>query len=186
MGKSRRATQQLELVHSDICGPLETVSNGGNRYFITFIDDYSRKTWVYFLKQKSKVFGTFKDFKVYVEKQSGLSLKSFRTDRGGEYTSNAFVDFCKHHGIKHQLTANYTPQQNGISERKNRTIVEMARSMLKGKNLPKVFWAEEVSCAVYLFNRCPTKSVFDMTPEEAWGGYKPNVDALRVLSLIHI
>lgn len=139
MGKSCKAKQQLQLVHSDICGSMETESHGGNRYFLTSIDDYSRKTWVYFLKQKSEAFGVFKEFKVYVEKQSGLSLRCFRTDRGGEYTSNAFVDFCKNHGIKHQLTTSYSSQQNGISERKNRTIVEMALSMLKGKNLPKVF-----------------------------------------------
>lgn len=90
----------------------------------------------------------FKDFKAYVEKQSGTSLKTLRTDRGGEYTSNAFREFCRNNGVKHQLTAAYSPQQNGVSERKNKTIVEMARSMLKGKHLPKVFWAEDVSCAV--------------------------------------
>ncbi|KAL5806123.1 hypothetical protein ACOSQ4_028856 [Xanthoceras sorbifolium] len=101
VGKSCRAKQQLQLVHSDICGPMETESHGGNRYFLTFIDDYSRKTWVYFLKQKSKAFGAFKEFKVYVEKQSGLSLRCLRTDRGGEYISNNFSDFCKNHGIKH-------------------------------------------------------------------------------------
>lgn len=116
VGKSRRATQPLQLVHSDICGPMETESHGGNRYFITFIDDYSRKFWVYFLKQKSDAFTVFKDFNVHVEKQSGYSLKLLRTDRGGEYTSNAFADFCKNQGIKHHLTASYTPQQNGISE----------------------------------------------------------------------
>ena len=184
VGKSRRAMQQLELVHSDICGPMETVSHGGNRYLLTFIDDYSRKTWVYFLKQKSETFEIFKSFKAYVEKQSGLSLKVLRTDRGGEYTSNEFADFCKNQGIKHQLTASYSPQQNGVSERKNRTIVEMARSMLKGKNLPKVFWAEAVSCAVYILNRCPTRSVLNMTPEEAWSSFKPDVEGLRVFGCV--
>uniref|UniRef100_A0A5B7C2K8 Putative polyprotein n=1 Tax=Davidia involucrata TaxID=16924 RepID=A0A5B7C2K8_DAVIN len=105
-------------------------------------------------------------------------------DRGGEYSSNKFFDFCKNHGIKHQLTTSYSPQQNGISESKNRTIVEMACSMLKGKNLTKVFWAEAVSCAVYILNRCPTKSVLDMTPEEAWSSYKPNVEVLGVFGCV--
>ena len=117
MGKSCRAQQPLELVHSDICRPMETVSHGGNRYFLTFIDDYSRRTWVYFLKQKSETFEKFKEFKIYVEKHCGRSLKVLRTDRGGEYTSNEFCVFCKNHGIKHQLTASYSPQQNGVIER---------------------------------------------------------------------
>lgn len=182
--KSRRATNLLELVHSDICGPMETVSNGGNRYFITFIDDYSRKIWVFFLKHKSEAFDVFKEFKTFVENQSGCSIKVLRTDRGEEYTSNSFLDYCKRNGIKHQLTASYTPQQNGISERKNRTIVEMARSMLTEKNVPKVFWAEAVACAVYLLNRCPTKCVLNKTPEEAWSGKKPNVELLRIFGCI--
>ena len=127
-GMSWRATQPLALVHSDICGPMETVSLGGNRYFLTFIDDYSRKTWVYFLKQKSEAVAVFKEFIAYAEKQSGYTLKVLHTDRGGEYTSNAFFEFCKTQEIKHQLTTSYSPQQNGIAERKNRTIIEMARS----------------------------------------------------------
>jgi len=163
---------------------MESESHGGNRYFLTFIDDYSRRTWVYFLKHKFEVFEVFKSFKAYVEKQSGCCLKVLRTDRRTEYTSNEFSDFCKHHGIKHQLTSIYTPQQNGLSERKNRILVEMARSMLKGKNLPKILWAEAVSCVAYILNRCPTKSVHDMTPEEAWSGHKPDVQALCVFGCI--
>ena len=184
VGKSRRAQHPLELVHSDICGPMENVSHGGNKYFLTFIDDYSRRTWVYFLKQKSECFNIFREFKIYVEKQCGRSLKMFRSDRGGEYSSNEFSVFCKSHGIKHQFTASYSPQQNGVAERKNRTICEMVRSMLKGKGLPKVFWAEAVSCAVFILNRCPTKSVLNMTPEEAWSNYKPDVGTFRVFGCI--
>lgn len=183
-GKSQRAHQQLQLVHTDICGPMQTISHGGSRYFLTFTDDYSRKTWVYLLKQKSEAFDKFKEFKAYVENQSGHRLTVLRSDRGGEYVSNAFSEFCKTHGIKHQLTASYTPQQNGVSERKNRTIVEMARSMITNKNFPKVFWAEAVYCAVYILNRCPTKSVLNMTPEEAWSGYKPDVTSLRIVGCV--
>lgn len=93
------------------------------------------------------------------KKQSGHYLKVLRSDRGGEYTSNLFRSFCRAHGINHQLTTAYTPQQNGVAERKNRTILDMARSMVKAKHLPRTFWAEAILCAVYLLNRCPTKSV---------------------------
>ncbi|GAA0146952.1 transmembrane signal receptor [Lithospermum erythrorhizon] len=107
--------------------------------------------------EKSEAFGKFKEFKAYVENQSGSRLKVLRTDRGGEYTLMFLTFFYKDHGIKHQLTASYTPQQNGVSERKNRTIVEMARSMLTNKNLSKTFWAEAVCCVVYILNSERTK-----------------------------
>ncbi|CAL2257637.1 unnamed protein product [Prunus armeniaca] len=139
-----KARAPLELVHADICGPTRTPSFNGKKYFLLFVDDYSRMMWVYFLGQKSKAFSFFKQFKAYGEKQSGYNLKTLRTDRGGEFTSNEFSEFCKRNGIKRELTASYTPQQNGVAERRNRTIVEMARSMLKAKGLPNVFWAEAI------------------------------------------
>ena len=184
VGKARRAKQLLELVHTDICGPIEVESVGQKRYMLIFVDDFTRKTWVYFLREKSEAFAKFKEFKVYVEKHSGFNLKTLRSDRGGEFTSNEFDKFCKIHGVKRQLTASYTPQQNGIAERKNRTIFEMARSMLKAKNLPKNFWAEAVACAVFVLNRCPTRSVLGRTPEEAWSGNKPDVSFLRVFGCV--
>lgn len=179
-----RASRLLEIVHTDVCGPLNPVSTGGNQYFLTFIDDYSRKTWVYFLKRKSEVFEIFKEFKTLVERQSGCYIKVLRSDQGGEFTSDLFENFCKEHGIIHQLTPAYTPQLNGVAERKNRTILDMARSMVKGKDLPREFWAEAVATAVYLLNRCPTKSVRNMTPEEAWSSFKPSVAHLRVFGCI--
>jgi len=107
-----------------------------------------------------------------------------RTDRGGEYTSNAFFEFCKTQKIKHQLTASYSPQQNDIPQRKNRTIVEMARSMLNYRHLPKIFWAEAIFCAACILNMRPTISVPNMTPEEEWSGQKPDVAALRVFRCV--
>ena len=95
-----------------------------------------------------------------------------------------FRNFCEEHGIHHSLTVPKSPQQNGVVERKNRTVMEMARSMLKTKQMPKEFWAEAVQCAVYLLNRCPTKSVQNMTPQEAWSGFKPSVLHLRVFGSI--
>lgn len=95
-----------------------------------------------------------------------------------------FQEFCRQHGIKQQFTAAYTPQQNGIAERKNHTILDMTRTMLKEKGLPKKFWAEAVACTVYLLNRCPTKSVRNMTPQEAWSGYKPIVAHLKIFGCV--
>ena len=123
-----RATERLQLIHSDLCGPINSPSNSQIRYFISFIDDFSRKTWIYFLLEKSEAFYQFKTFKAFVEKQTGLFIKCLRTNRGGEYNSIAFKELCKAHGIKRQLTIAFTPQQNGVVERKNRTIMNMVRA----------------------------------------------------------
>ncbi|KAL0341917.1 UNVERIFIED_CONTAM: Retrovirus-related Pol polyprotein from transposon TNT 1-94 [Sesamum calycinum] len=183
-GTSWRAKAVLELIHTDVCGPMRTPSHEQNRYFILFIDDYSRMTWVYFMREKSEVFKVFKKFKNLVEKQSGRSIKVLRSDRGKEYNNSEFDKFCEEEGIEHQTTVSYNPQQNGVSERKNRTVMEMARSMLQEKHLPKAFWAEAVYTAVYLLNRCPTKAVQNMTPIEAWSGKKPSAKHLRVFGSI--
>ncbi|KAL0403671.1 UNVERIFIED_CONTAM: Retrovirus-related Pol polyprotein from transposon TNT 1-94 [Sesamum radiatum] len=130
-GTSWRAKAVLELIHTYVCGPMRTPSHEQNRYFILFIDDYSRMTWVYFMREKSEVFKIFKKFKNLVEKQSGQRIKVLRSDRGKEYNNSEFDKFCEEEGIDHQTTVSYNPQQNGVSERKNRTIMEMARSMLQ-------------------------------------------------------
>ena len=175
-----RARGVLETVHTDICGPITPASHGGKRYFITFIDDYSRKCWIYFLKEKSEAFETFKKFKAQVEKTTGRYIKALRSDRGGEYLSKQFRDYCEEHGIRRFYTAPYTPQQNGVAERKNRTIVDATRSMLKTKGLPKEYWAEAAMCSVYVQNRCPHQILGQKTPQEFWSGHKPNVSHLRV------
>lgn len=182
-----RASEKLELVHADICGPISPTSNGHKRYLICFIDDFSRKAWVNFLVNKSNAFAYFKLFKSSVEKETGLSIKCLRTDRGGEFTSKEFSDFCRKNGIKRQLTAAYTPQQNGVAERKNRTVMNMVRSLLSEKDVPKTFWPEAVNWAFYVLNRCPTLAVKDVTPEEAWSGIKPSVQHFRVFgSIAHV
>ncbi|MCH85501.1 retrovirus-related pol polyprotein from transposon tnt 1-94 [Trifolium medium] len=184
-----RASMKLELIHSDICGPITPQSNGGNRYFMTLTDDYSRKTWSYILKEKSNAFEVLKNFKALVEKETGCSILCLRTDRGGEYTSNEFNEFCSNEGIKRQLTTAYTPQQNGVSERKNRIILNIVRSMINARRVPKTFWPEAVKWATYVMNRSPTFSVKDMTPEEAWSGSKPSVHHFRIfgcLAHVHI
>ncbi|GAA0186910.1 hypothetical protein LIER_34198 [Lithospermum erythrorhizon] len=158
----------LELVHTDLCGPIQVSSLRGSRYFLLFVDDYTRKIWVYCVKEKYETFSCFKDFKFEVEKYYGLKIKNLRSDRGEKYMSSQFKDFCRNHGIRHELTARHSPQQNGVAERKNRTIMNMARCMLKKKNMPTKFWAEAVSCAVYLINRSPTKNLDDSIPNEVW------------------
>ncbi|KAJ4754257.1 polyprotein [Rhynchospora pubera] len=183
-GLAKRATQVLEIVHTDLCGPMETTSLGGSKYFLLFIDDFSRMNWVYFLQNKGETFEHFKKFKAYAEKQSEKKLKVLRSDRGGEYQSIEFQKFCEAEGIHHELTVPYTPEQNGVAERKNRTIVEMARSMLKTKGLPNLFWAEAVATAVYLLNLSPTKAVMNKTPFEAWFERKPAIGHLKVFGCI--
>ncbi len=179
-----RATEPLGIIHSDVCGPMKTTSIGGCKYFVTFIDDFSRKIWLYPIKAKSECFDKFKEFKALVEKQSELKIKVFRSDNGGEFMSNKFDEFLKKEGIARQTSAPYTPQQNGVAERANRTIVEMARSMLHAQNLKLELWAEAVVNAVYTRNRCPTSAVANMTPEEAWSGKKPCVAHMRIFGCI--
>ncbi|GKC32579.1 retrovirus-related pol polyprotein from transposon TNT 1-94, partial [Tanacetum coccineum] len=176
VGKSKKAEAILEIIHADVCGPMRTESLSSSKYFLLFIDDFSRMSWVYFLKHKSEVFECFKKFKILVEKQTRKVVKVLRTDHGGEFTSNEFHAFYDEHGINKQLTAPYTPERNGVAERKNRMVVEMARSMLKQKGMPDSFWAEGVAAAVHILNISPTKAVWDQTPYEAWNGNKPLVE----------
>ncbi|GKV49915.1 hypothetical protein SLEP1_g56638 [Rubroshorea leprosula] len=183
-GKNWRARKPLELVHFDVCGPMSVTSIGNNRYFLTFIDDFTRKIWVYLLQNKSKLLSCFKKFKAHVERQSGHCIQILRTDGGGEYTSNEFHEYCGEQGIQHQVTCPYTPQHNGVAERKNRTIMDMVRSILKAKGMPNSFWGEAVSCSVYLLNRSPTRSLQNVTPVEAWSGFKPSVKHLKVFGSI--
>jgi hypothetical protein len=125
----------LDYIHSDVWGPSPTVSYGGSSYFVTFIDDFSRKVWVYLLKRKVDVFIVFKQFRDLVEKSTGRSIKCLRTDNGGEYTSMEFKNYCKEAGIERHKTTAYTPQQNGVVECMNKTLLERARSMLSNAKL---------------------------------------------------
>jgi hypothetical protein len=127
-----RAEGILQLVHSDVFGPVSVPSLGKSMYYVSFIDDFSRKTWIYFLRKKSKVFDRFKEFKALVENQTEKQIKVLRTDNGGEFCGNEFEEFCKKCGIERQKTTPYTPQQNGVAERMNRTLMEKARCMLSG------------------------------------------------------
>jgi transposase InsO family protein len=131
----------LEIVHSDVCEQMTVPSLGNFIYYIIFINDYSRKTWIYFLKTKDEVCSKFQDFKDLVENLSGRKIKILRSDNGGEYTSNEFKYFCREAWIKRELTTPYNTQQNGVAERKNRSIVEAAKAMIHNQNLPMNLWA---------------------------------------------
>ena len=176
----RRTTQKLELVHSDVCGPMKTISHGGKKYFVTFTDDYTRCATVYFIAHKSEVLEKFKEYEAMVTTKTGLQIKALRSDNGGEYLSENFKQFLKMKGIQHELTIPHTPQQNGISERLNRTLVESARAMLIHSGLPKSFWAEAISTASYIRNRTQTSSLKDTTPYEMWYGRKPDLGNMKV------
>ena len=115
-----------------------------------------------------------------MEKSLGQSVKILRTDNGGEFTSSEFESYLKEEGIKHQFTIPKCPEQNGVAERFNSTLVEMVRSLLADSEMPKLFWAKALATAVYLRNRSPTKSVEGKTPYEAIYGEKPKVGHLRV------
>lgn len=177
----QQSKKKLELVHSDVCGPLQVESIGGSRYFVTFIDDYSRCVSVYFIKHKAEVFEKFKLFEAMVTKECGEPIMKLRTDNGGEYMSKDFQAYLTLNGIEHQLTIPHSPQQNGVAERLNRTLMESARAMLSHANLPNKFWAEAVATAAYLRNRTTTSANEEqLTPFEKWYGHKPNISHLRV------
>ncbi|GJV41454.1 retrotransposon protein, putative, ty1-copia subclass [Tanacetum coccineum] len=175
-----RATDLLGLIHTDVCGPLRHVSRKGASYFLTFTDDFSRYGYVYLLKHKHEVFETFKVFKAEVEFTIlGKKIKALRSDRGGEYLSQEFKDYLSENGIVQHLTSPYTPQQNGVSERRNRTLLDMVRSMFNLTTLPLSFWDYALESAVRILNMVPTKKV-DKTPYEIWHGKAPNLSYLKV------
>lgn len=119
-----------------------------------------------------------------VENQSGYNIKVLRTDRGGEFVSKEFNQFCEENGIHRELTAPYTPEQNGVAERKNQTIMEMARSMLQARKVSNHFWAEAVAPSLYLLNISRTRVVMNQTPYEVWHWRKPSVSHLRVFGCV--
>ncbi|KAH9763992.1 Integrase catalytic domain-containing protein [Citrus sinensis] len=171
----------LEYVHSDVWGPTKTASIGGSHYFVTFIDDFSRRVWVYTMRGKDEVLEIFVKWKKLVETQTGRKIKVVRYDNGGEYTSDPFLQVCQNEGIKRHFTVRHTSQQNSVAERMNRTLLEKVRCMLSNTGLDKKFWAEAVSYASHLVNRLPSAAIGGKTPMEMWSGkYAQDYDSLRV------
>lgn len=156
----------LELLHIDLCGLTRSKGFQGEQYFMLFTDDYTIMTWMCLLNKKSKAFGHFKRFKERIENESDMKIKCLRSDNGGEFTSNQFNDYCHEHGIRRQFSATRTPQQNGVAERKNRTALEMARTMLKEAGISDRFWLQAVHTTVHTLNRALLRNNTDKTPYE--------------------
>ena len=150
------------------------------------MDDCSRYMWLHLLSSKDEAPAVIKEFQAQVETdtETEKKLRVLRTDRGGEFTSVEFVLYCAGQGVERHLTAPYSLQQNGVVERRNQTVVGMARSMLKAKKMPAAFWGEAVSMAVFILNRVLTKSLKGTTPFEAWHGRKPVVSFLRTFGCV--
>ena len=180
-GTAQHVTREkLDYVHSDLWGsPNVPYSLSKCQYFISFTDDWSRKVWIYFLKTKDEAFTSFTEWKKMVETQSERKLKRLRTDNGLEFCNQKFDGFCKKEGIVRHRTCTYTPQQNGVAERLNRTIMNKVRSMLSESGLDKKFWAEAASTSVYLINRSPSSVVENKIPEELWTSVILSLECLR-------
>src|SRR6187200_2481803 len=178
-GTMERATYLLEIIHTDVCGPMSVEDRGGYRYFLTFTDDLSRYGYIYLMKHKSETFEKFKEFQSEVENHRYKKIKFLRSNRGGEYLSYEFGLHLKQCGIVSQLTPPGTPQHNGVSERRNRTLLDMVRSMMSLTDLPLSFWGYALETTAFTLNRAPSKSV-ETTPYELWFGRKPKLSFLKV------
>ncbi|KAK1678300.1 hypothetical protein QYE76_039148 [Lolium multiflorum] len=178
-GHEKNASYLLEIIHTGVCGPMSVASRGGYRYVLTFTDDLSRYGYIYFMKHKSETFEKFKEFQSEVENQRNKKIKFLRSDRGGEYLSYEFGMHLKKCGILSQLTPPGTPQRNGVSERRNRTLLDMVRSMMSLTDFPLSFWSYALETAAFTLNRAPSKSV-EMTPYELWFNKKPKLSFLKV------
>lgn len=187
-GVGRKSDELLSLTHTDVNGPMPTESLGGHRYFVTFIDDFSKKIYLYPLKLKSEVYAKLVEYKNLVEDQLGRKIKAIRSDNGTEYVNKQMDDLFKNNGIIHQRSVPYTPQQNGVAERYNRTIMEKVRCMLLDANLSEKFWAEAANTAVYLLNALP-KGKDIKSANELWNGQIIDFKLLRIFgeaAMIHV
>ncbi|CAL1371304.1 unnamed protein product [Linum trigynum] len=163
-----KAKNVLDLVHSDLYEPNVNVKSlGGVRYFLAFIDDHSRKTWVYTLKTKDQAIDVFKQFLALLERETGKKLKCIRTDNGREYRG-PFATFCKEHGIWQQFIPPKMPQLNGLVEMMNMTLLERVRCLLSHSKLPQSFWGEALLASVYVRNRSPSVPLKYDAPEKRW------------------
>lgn len=182
-----RASEKLKLVHVYLYGTITPISHNGKIYLLVFVNGYSHKTWIYFLVEKGETFEIFKCFMNLVEKEAQKHICCLRTNKGGEFTSNKFNLLCPGNEIKRQLTTAFTPQQNGVAERRNRIFMNMVRCLLTEKEIPKTLWVEAANWTNHVINISLTKSVKEMVTEEKWSGLKPRVDYFRLFgSIAHV
>lgn len=172
-----KTSSTLDLIHTDLCGPMQTETPGKKRYILTVIDNYSRYTEAFLLRSKDETAGYIKDYIQKVKTQFNRKPKFIRSDREKEYINAELKTFLKQEGIQMQYTMAYSSQQNGIAERKK--LMEMARCMMIDAEMPNKYWGEAVMTANYLQNRLPTKAT-ERTPHELWFTKKPNVNLLRI------
>ena len=169
----------LERLHMDLFGPVKRKSHAGELYCLVVTDDYSRFSWVMCLHRKSDSFDNLKVLFTRLENIYGLKIKRIRSDNGTEFKNAQMDDLCENKGIHHEYSAPYTPQQNGVAERKNRTLIETARTMLADSNLPVMFWNEAIYAACYTLNRVLTVKKFGKTSYELLNRRKPNLEYLE-------
>jgi gag-polypeptide of LTR copia-type/Integrase core domain/GAG-pre-integrase domain/Zinc knuckle len=174
-----RSSQPLDLIHIDLCGPIKPQSLGGQKYIFVLIDDYSRKSWVYLLSLKNDAVHKFREFVKIVERETDKKVKKLRSDNGGEFLGE-FAEFCNELGIKQQFTSAYSPQSNGVAERKNRTLQEMVRAMIATSGAKSYLWGEAILAANYITNRRLTSVSAEKTPEELYRNHKPSVAHVRI------
>ncbi|KAJ9566196.1 hypothetical protein OSB04_002162 [Centaurea solstitialis] len=169
----------LQLLHMDLFGPTNVMSIGKKSYCLVIVDDYSRFTWVYFLRTKDETSGLIKPFVIRIENKTNLRVKVIRSDNGTEFKNGDLNSFCEKKGIERQYSAPRTPQQNGVAERRNRTLIEAARTMLADSKLPITFWAEAINTACYVQNRVLIVKSKGKTPYELFEKKKPYVGFLK-------
>lgn len=183
-----RSNRILELIHTDVCGPLKQPAYDGSMYFVTFTDDFSRATKVYCIKYKSDACEKFVDYVAMCEALHGHKIARLRADNGGEYISGEFKRFCKQKGIQIEYTTPYNPEMNSIAERVNRTLEEKARAMIISSEMDRKFWNEAILSAAYIKNRSPTSAIGEQfqtkTPAEIWHGHKPDISGFRIFGSI--
>jgi transposase InsO family protein len=179
--KSEMGTSKaFELLQMDLFGPTTYTSIGGNKYDFVIVDDYTRYTWVLFLYNKSDVYNLFKSFVKRAQNEFETTIKKIRSDNGSEFKNTRIEDLCDDLGIGHQLSPTYTPQSNGVVERKNRTLIVMTRSMLSEYNISHSFWSEAINTTCYCSNRLYCLGKLRKTPYELLNGRKPNIAYFRV------
>jgi hypothetical protein len=164
----------------NLFGPTTYTSSGGNKYDFVIVDDFTRYTWVAFLVDKSDVFATFKTFIKRVQNEFETTIKKVRSDNDSEFKNTRIDKLCDEYGIRHQFSAKYTPQSNGLVERKNRTLIDMARSMLSEYNVSHSFWAEAINTACFYSNCLYCYQFLEKTPYEILNGRKLNIAYFRV------
>ncbi|GKE53755.1 retrotransposon protein, putative, ty1-copia subclass, partial [Tanacetum coccineum] len=178
-GSCERGEGLLDLEHTDVCGPFRSTIKDGKLHYVTFTDDFSRYGYVYLIKHKSNTFEVFKRYQNEVENQLGRKTKVLRSDKGGEYLSIKFFNHLRNCGIVSQLTPPRTPQLNGVAERRNKTMLDMVRSMMSRATLPISFWGYALETAAHILNLVPTKKLLK-TPFEMWKGKRPSLGHIKI------